>query len=334
MSLLQLEVLGMKRDFVSPTVLQPPMLLPSTPTQARSCLRIATVRARVNVQAHPWLILKMFKMKTGRNGPSVPESAEEGTRSEWNPAIRPIRDATEHIRLLSVLATLKDAQEIGAVGPHGLHVTDTTKREGAECALDQVVSAAEKPSVQYVLQDQDLKRLTVTDGVLGQIGKENVRQARKECGSVQELALLKSATDLIEKQDSVADPTLFRLFPFPPRCLSMLLWELASAVSFSGLLLELLLSSTSSSTNVPVVHTVEVLTMSLPSLKTSTSLSQCWIWNTSIWAPIRVIVGRSALTPRSAPRRAGAPSTAQMGSTVTTKQLLLRGATVIETRAW
>ena len=82
--------------------------------------------------------------------------------------------------MLSVLATLKDVRVIGAVGPHGLHVTDTTRRGGAECASVQVGSAVEKQSVRYVLQDQDLKRLTVTDGVLGQIGKENVRQARKE----------------------------------------------------------------------------------------------------------------------------------------------------------
>ena len=121
--------------------------------------------------------------------------------------------------MLSVLATLKDAQEIGDVGPHGLHVTDTTRREGAECVSDRVGSVAEKLSVRYVLQDQDLKRLTVTDGVLGRTGKENVRQARKECASVQELASLKNVTDPIEKLDSVLDPIPFRLFPYPLQCL-------------------------------------------------------------------------------------------------------------------
>jgi hypothetical protein len=135
-----------------------------------------------------------------------------------------------------VHATLKDVLEIGDAGPRGLHVTGTIRRDEAECVLDPVGSVAENLSVRFALQDQDLKKLTVMDGVLGQIGKVNVTQAQKELGSVHELALLKSATDLTEKQDPVTDLTQCHLFLFPLQCQSMLLWALASADSFLELL--------------------------------------------------------------------------------------------------
>ena len=243
-SLRQQEDRGTRRDSDLLIALQHQTLWQSTPTRERFWPRTDFAEVKANVQRPPSSILKMSKKMIGQIGPSAHENVVEAIRSVSNPAILPIHVVSDPQRLHNELVTHNRVLEIGDVGQHGPRVIGTTRRDEAEFASHLEESEAENLLAQLVLQDQDLKRSIVTDGVRGRNGKEIAKAERTDLGSELVLASQRSVTDRTEKPDLATDQTRqCHQFQFPLPCPLTLLSELPFAGS-SLVLLSALASST------------------------------------------------------------------------------------------